>query len=100
MQLFETVERDGHEEVVFFHYEPAGLKAIVAIHAIGIMVRSWAKAAAGLRRRRSGITRANPSITGLLEHPRTNRNNQVRFFCDPDEFIRWHHTVLRVMPAN
>ncbi len=32
MDLFETMSQMGHEEVIFFHYEPTGLKAIVAIH--------------------------------------------------------------------
>lgn len=32
MELFATVEKMGHEEVVFFHSKDAGLKAIVAIH--------------------------------------------------------------------
>jgi leucine dehydrogenase len=32
MELFETLHSMGHEQVVFFHHEPTGLKAIVAIH--------------------------------------------------------------------
>ena len=32
MQIFETLDRTGHEEVVFCHDKSAGLKAIVAIH--------------------------------------------------------------------
>ena len=32
MELFETIEKMGHEEVVFFHSKSSGLKAIVAIH--------------------------------------------------------------------
>ncbi len=33
MELFQTVEEMGHEEVVFFHSECTGLKCIVAIHS-------------------------------------------------------------------
>lgn len=32
MELFATLEKMGHEEVVFFHHQASGLKAIVAIH--------------------------------------------------------------------
>ncbi len=32
MQIFQTIARYGHEEVVFFNFPPAGLKAIIAIH--------------------------------------------------------------------
>lgn len=32
MELFATLDKMGHEEVVFFHHQPSGLKAIVAIH--------------------------------------------------------------------
>ncbi len=33
MELFDEMTGRGHEQVVFFQYEPAGLKAIVAIHS-------------------------------------------------------------------
>src|SRR5690606_33948445 len=32
MELFATLDKVGHEEVVFFHSKDTGLKAIVAIH--------------------------------------------------------------------
>ena len=32
MDLFQTLETSGHEEVVFCHNKDAGLKAIIAIH--------------------------------------------------------------------
>jgi len=32
MELFATLDKMGHEEVVCFHHQPSGLKAIVAIH--------------------------------------------------------------------
>ena len=32
MNLFETLDASGHEEVVFCHDREAGLKAIIAIH--------------------------------------------------------------------
>ena len=30
--IFETIDKTGHEEVVFCHNKDAGLKAIIAIH--------------------------------------------------------------------
>ena len=33
MELFETLKEMGHEQVVFFHHEPTGLKAIVVVPA-------------------------------------------------------------------
>jgi leucine dehydrogenase len=32
MQLFQTLATEGHEQVVYFHFKEAGLRAIVAIH--------------------------------------------------------------------
>jgi leucine dehydrogenase len=32
MELFDTLHEKGHEQVVFFHHQATGLKAIVAIH--------------------------------------------------------------------
>jgi len=32
MELFATAQKMGHEQVVFFHHQKSGLKAIVAIH--------------------------------------------------------------------
>ncbi|MDX1454283.1 MAG: Glu/Leu/Phe/Val dehydrogenase dimerization domain-containing protein [Gammaproteobacteria bacterium] len=32
MELFATLEKMGHEEVVFFHHQDSGLKAIIGIH--------------------------------------------------------------------
>ena len=39
-------------------------------------------------------------FASCLQHPQTNRNNQVGLFSKPYELVRAHHAMARMLPAQ